>query len=88
VTDGPLGEHIWDVSIASIGASFEKVFESSFYGQKPNSNVQSNLAEQCLYCLAALFVKTSLLAPYLRIFNPHFHAVVMIWVGIAAIVLA
>ncbi|KAF2726751.1 hypothetical protein EJ04DRAFT_480099 [Polyplosphaeria fusca] len=70
--DGPLGEHVWDVSLASIGAPFQK----------------SNLASQALICLAALFTKTTLLVLYLRIFRPSYHATIMIWAGIAVIVVA
>ncbi|KAF2242994.1 hypothetical protein BU26DRAFT_609705 [Trematosphaeria pertusa] len=70
--DGPLGEHVWDVSLASIGAPFQK----------------SNLGSQTLYSLAALFTKITLLVLYLRIFHPSYRANIMIWVGIVVVALA
>ncbi|KAH9863979.1 hypothetical protein J1614_009912 [Plenodomus biglobosus] len=67
--DGAMGEHVWDVSLAAIGAGFQK----------------SNLASQVIFGIAALFTKTTLLVLYLRIFHPSYHARIMIWTGIAVI---
>lgn len=41
----------------------------------------------CLYALAAIFVKCTLLVLYLRIFRPIGRAVYMIWSGIVVIIL-
>jgi hypothetical protein len=41
----------------------------------------------CIYSAACIFVKCALFVYYLRIFNPSFRARVMIWIGIAVVVL-
>lgn len=48
---------------------------------------QSTLASAPLYCLAALFVKITLLVLYLRIFETSLRARVMLRVGIVVVVL-
>ncbi|GAP83174.2 hypothetical protein SAMD00023353_0401820 [Rosellinia necatrix] len=66
----PLGPHQWNVPLSDFNASF----------------LERTLSSIVLFSLSSLFVKTALLALYLRVFAPSVSARMMIWVGVAAIV--
>ncbi|KAF1993950.1 hypothetical protein P154DRAFT_476766 [Amniculicola lignicola CBS 123094] len=66
IVKGPLGEHTWDVPISRLTPPYSK----------------SNMASQCLYAVASLFVKVTLLIFYLRLFSPVPQTRVMIWIGV------
>ncbi|KUI59688.1 hypothetical protein VP1G_06908 [Cytospora mali] len=63
------GRHAWDVSMSEHTEFYEK-------------NVVISV---CLYDIAVLFTKVSLLAFYLRIFQPSRRARILIWLGIVFI---
>ncbi|KAI1126740.1 hypothetical protein F5Y10DRAFT_244236 [Nemania abortiva] len=65
----PLGPHQWDVPLSDFNASF----------------LERTLSSIVLFSLSSLFVKTGLLALYLRVFAPNMTARIMIWVGFATI---
>ncbi|KAI1150710.1 hypothetical protein F4825DRAFT_452225 [Nemania diffusa] len=67
----PLGRHQWDVRLSDFNASF----------------LERTLSSIVLFSLSSLFVKTALLALYLRVFSPNVIARVMIWVGVTTIVI-
>ncbi|KAF2202016.1 hypothetical protein GQ43DRAFT_480227 [Delitschia confertaspora ATCC 74209] len=67
----PLGLHAWDVPLSHINEAFFK----------------ATLSSSCIHALATIFVKTTLLVLYLRIFNLNSRARIMIWAGIVFIVL-
>ncbi|KAI1200785.1 hypothetical protein F5X97DRAFT_70856 [Nemania serpens] len=66
----PLGRHQWDVPLSHFDASF----------------LERTLASIVLFSLSSLFVRTALLALYLRVFAPNKTARTMIWAGIVTIV--
>ncbi|KAI1748061.1 hypothetical protein F4782DRAFT_386685 [Xylaria castorea] len=66
----PLGPHQWDVRLSHFNASF----------------LERTLISIVLFSLSSLFVKTALLALYLRVFAPNRTARMMIWAGITTIV--
>ncbi|KAI0544893.1 hypothetical protein F4679DRAFT_589002 [Xylaria curta] len=66
----PLGPHQWNVRLSHFNASF----------------LERTLSSIVLFSLSSLFVKTALLALYLRVFAPNRSARMMIWVGITTIV--
>lgn len=72
LVDGPGGENVWDLPISRITSGVMK----------------AHLAGQCMYALASIFTKSTLLFLYLRIFRPAFRAVNLIWFGIAFILLS
>lgn len=66
----PLGRHQWDVPLSHFNASF----------------LERTLASIVLFSLSSIFVRTALLALYLRVFAPNNTARIMIWAGIVTIV--
>ncbi|KAI1112149.1 hypothetical protein F5Y14DRAFT_278706 [Nemania sp. NC0429] len=66
----PLGRHQWDVPLSHFNASF----------------LERTLTSIVLFSLSSLFVRTALLALYLRVFAPNKTARIMIWAGIVTIV--
>ncbi|GAW17944.1 hypothetical protein ANO14919_074130 [Xylariales sp. No.14919] len=66
----PLGPHQWNVPLSH--------FNASFMGR--------TLASIVLFSLSSGFVKTALLSLYLRVFSPNRTARLMIWAGVATIV--
>ncbi|KAI0102812.1 hypothetical protein GGR51DRAFT_526284 [Nemania sp. FL0031] len=67
----PLGPHQWDVPLSDFNASF----------------LERTLSSIVLFSLSSLFVKSALLALYLRVFAPNMIARIMIWAGVATIVI-
>ncbi|KAI3401887.1 hypothetical protein diail_6446 [Diaporthe ilicicola] len=65
-----LGRHQWNVPILAITLDF----------------CQGSLVSIILYSIAAVFVKTTLLVFYLRIFRPNNRANTLAWTGIVVIV--
>ncbi|CAG8952740.1 hypothetical protein HYFRA_00008984 [Hymenoscyphus fraxineus] len=65
----PLGPHEWNVPVSKITVRF----------------LRTVLITLCLYAVAAIFVKTTILILYFRIFHPSKIAVLMIWAGIVLI---
>jgi hypothetical protein len=71
MVDGPGGEHIWDTPISHVTEAIMKC----------------NLASQCVFALASIFIKSTLLILYLRIFRPSHRATIMIWAGVVFVVI-
>ncbi|OTA63680.1 hypothetical protein K449DRAFT_31357 [Hypoxylon sp. EC38] len=67
---GYLGPHQWNVRLIVINLDY----------------IRGSVAVTCLYGAGAIFIKTSLLVQYLRIFRPSKIATGMIWIGIGVIV--
>lgn len=86
VLEYPLGIHEWDVPVGRLTIGYVKVSNTCMFGCHPNG-VKANMASLVVYAIAAIFVKTTLLMLYLRIFRPSLRANVMIWMGIVLIVL-
>lgn len=63
---------MWDIPLIRITASIMK----------------ANLSAQCLYALASIFTKSTLLILYLRLFAPSKRAVLLIWAGLAIVVVS
>ncbi|KAI8954548.1 hypothetical protein F4801DRAFT_532071 [Xylaria longipes] len=69
---GPsLGPHQWNVRLSAITPAY----------------VRGSIVLFCLYSATVLFIKTSLLVLYLRIFKPARIARILIWIGILLITL-
>lgn len=70
ILGNPLGPHQWNVPLIDITDRFLRV----------------SLTVICLYPVCAILVKCTLLILYLRIFRPSQRAQIMIWGGVAVIV--
>ncbi|KAI1089122.1 hypothetical protein F5B19DRAFT_468842 [Rostrohypoxylon terebratum] len=66
---GYLGPHQWNVRLIVINLDY----------------IRCSVVVTVLYGAASIFIKTSLLVQYLRIFRPSKMAAIMIWMGIAVI---
>ncbi|KAF2962958.1 hypothetical protein GQX73_g10617 [Xylaria multiplex] len=66
----PLGPHQWNVPLSRFNESF----------------MARTLSSIVLFALSSTFVKTALLSLYLRVFSPNRTARMMIWAGVATIV--
>ncbi|KAI2780489.1 hypothetical protein F4815DRAFT_470442 [Daldinia loculata] len=65
-----LGPHQWNVPLSTITPEY----------------IRGSVVVTCLYGASAIFIKTSLLVLYLRIFRPSRAATITIWLGIGLIV--
>ncbi|KAK2604307.1 hypothetical protein N8I77_007250 [Diaporthe amygdali] len=66
-----LGRHLWNVPMTAITLEY----------------VTGSLLSFIMYSIAAVFVKTTLLVFYLRVFRPSYRANILAWSGIVAIAL-
>ncbi|KAI0844616.1 hypothetical protein F5Y00DRAFT_273856 [Daldinia vernicosa] len=67
---GYLGPHQWNVPLSTITPEY----------------IRGSVVVTCLYGASSIFIKTSLLVLYLRIFRPSSAATIIIWLGIGLIV--
>ncbi|KAF2197035.1 hypothetical protein GQ43DRAFT_497190 [Delitschia confertaspora ATCC 74209] len=81
----PLGLHQWDVPLIKITETFSKVYCSSTRFPARCLYTQRSFTGICMYAVSAIWVKSTLLVLYLRIFRPSRRANIMIWLGLVTI---